>query len=81
MALTVTVPALDLTDMIDRETYRVSSFFSFLKMSLEMLVTRFLLILRTSRDVRLSKQFDSNDAKLLLFTNLKTKDYRIENKK
>lgn len=60
---------------IDRQTYRVSSFFSFLKMSLEMLVTLFLLILRTSRDVRLSKQFDSNDAKLLLFTTLKSKIY------
>lgn len=67
--------SLDLTDMIDRQTYRVSSFFSFLKMSLEMLVTLFLLILRTSRDVRLSKQFDSNDAKLLLFTTLKSKIY------
>lgn len=72
----VPVPWFDWHDrQIDRQTYRVSSFFSFLKMSLEMLVTLFLLILRTSRDVRLSKQFDSNDAKLLLFTTLKSKIY------
>lgn len=72
----VRVPWFDWHDrQIDRQTYRVSSFFSFLKMSLEMLVTLFLLILRTSRDVRLSKQFDSNDAKLLLFTTLKSKIY------
>lgn len=72
----VRVPWFDWHDrQIDRQTYRVSNFFSFLKMSLEMLVTLFLLILRTSRDVRLSKQFDSNDAKLLLFTTLKSKIY------